>query len=241
MVRTWIFLISILPWQALAQNGFALVELYTSQGCSSCPAADRLLSELVDNSMAEGDNVIALSFHVDYWNYIGWKDPYSNQFNSQRQRNYSKGISGHRVYTPQMIVNGEKEFVGSSRSEAEKHIRWAVEQKPRYQFSIKDLEVKGDKVGFTYEVDHLPATERLNVALVERHLVNHVPRGENAGKTLKHDNVVRAFESMTLKKSGSVHMQMKDAKIRDSAIILYIQDEKMKILGAHQLLLNESH
>ena len=89
------------------QNGVNVVELFTSQGCSSCPPADALLAQIKDDT-----NVIALSYHVDYWNYLGWKDPYSNKAYSAYQRSYAKELNSG-VYTPQMVVNGSKEFVGS--------------------------------------------------------------------------------------------------------------------------------
>jgi hypothetical protein len=91
-------------------QGAVLIELFTSEGCSSCPPADRLLEKLAAEN---NDKVYVLSFHVDYWNYIGWKDPFSQARFSQRQRNYARQFSLESIYTPQMVVNGVAEFVGS--------------------------------------------------------------------------------------------------------------------------------
>lgn len=239
-MRRFVFILfCVISFHAIGQDGFALIELYTSQGCSSCPAADRLLSELVDRADKDHKKVFALSFHVDYWNYIGWKDPYSSQLYSQRQRNYSKGIDAHRVYTPQMIVNGATEFVGSNREAAKAAIVMALRQKPKYEISIGDVKLANDRVVLTYQIDKSPGSERLNVALVERHLENFVPRGENHGKTLSHDNVVRAFETIALKKSGRIEVSTSDVNPENCSVILYIQDTDFTIVGALQSQLRQ--
>jgi len=100
----------LLAAPALAGSGKVVVELFTSQGCSSCPPADKFLAEL-----AERDDVIALSFHVDYWNYLGWPDPYSSAASTERQRSYRKTLGLRYVYTPQMVVGGADQAVGSGR------------------------------------------------------------------------------------------------------------------------------
>lgn len=220
-----------------AQNGIAVVELYTSQGCSSCPSADKLLGELIDQSSNEGRQIIGLSFHVDYWNYIGWKDPYSSNFFSQRQRNYSKGISSHQVYTPQMIVNGSSEFVGSNREQAEKIIQLALRQQPQYRLVIEDVTIANKTINLAYRVDKEPGDHWLNIALVERHLENYVPRGENKGRTLKHDNVVKTFQTLTLRKSGRLQISLKDEKIENCSVVLYIQNQELEVVGATQYAL----
>src|SRR5437899_2881738 len=106
---------------AFAQNP-VVVELFTSQGCSSCPAADKNLAEIIEKAEANGQQVIGLSFHVDYWNYIGWKDPYSKAEFTERQRKYALRMNSENIYTPQMIVNGESEFVGSDKNTSTKEI-----------------------------------------------------------------------------------------------------------------------
>lgn len=102
------------PKASSSQGSPIIVELFTSQGCSSCPPADRFLTELAAREEFE---IIPLSFHVDYWNYIGWTDPFSSPAWSDRQRHYARSFGGNRVYTPQMVVNGRWEGVGSNRRE----------------------------------------------------------------------------------------------------------------------------
>src|SRR5438445_2521237 len=99
---------------ASAQNP-VVIELFTSQGCSSCPVADKNLAEIIEKAETNGQQVYGLSFHVDYWNDIGWKDPYSKAEFTERQKKYASIRSFENIYTPQMIVNGETEFVGSDR------------------------------------------------------------------------------------------------------------------------------
>src|SRR5436305_253879 len=109
--------------ESINENGIAVVELFTSEGCSSCPPADELLSDL--KTSMRGKNIFLLAFHVDYWNYLGWNDRFSDAAFSKRQSHYADVLHAE-VYTPQMIVNGQKVFVGSKRSEAEDAIADAL-------------------------------------------------------------------------------------------------------------------
>ena len=107
-----------------AEPGFAVVELFTSEGCSSCPPADALLAEQVRDAREHGRPVYCLAFQVDYWNRLGWADPYSDAGFSRRQNDYAQAFQSDRVYTPQVVVNGTEEFVGSDRAQvAEKRRR----------------------------------------------------------------------------------------------------------------------
>lgn len=175
------------------------------------------------------NNVIGLSFHVDYWNYIGWKDPYSNKLFSERQRKYAKALSA-TVYTPQMIVNGKEVFVGSDKQKT----LAAISQKPKskYEIRIKELVVNGSGVTFSYSLDREPQDQIMNIALVERNIENYVPRGENSGRTLHHDNVVRAFESFTLKKNSTIQLPLSEVKLENSSVVLFIQDRNMNVVAA---------
>ena len=172
---------------------FVIVELFTSEGCSSCPPADRLLSEIVDREH-DGIEVIGLSFHVDYWDYIGWKDPYANKKNTLRQQTYARKFYSNQVYTPQMVVNGKYEFVGSNKSKWNEVFKNASISSPRTELKVRSSKSSKGKLSFSVSSEFI-SNAILNVALVERGLSQKVSRGENRGRTLEHDNVVRGFDS----------------------------------------------
>lgn len=216
---------------------FAVVELFTSEGCSSCPSADALLGEIVQESRKNGQRVFALAFHVDYWDYIGWKDPFANRAFADRQRRYADALRSNRLYTPQMIVNGQREFVGSDRSRANAAIQWALAQPARVEVKLQKQKTSPpNEWVLSYEVLGLSKEAVLQIALVERGLVNNIKRGENSGRTLRHENVVRMFQTVSLKnsQSGLVAIELPNTvKLQNSSIIGYVQDIKtMGVLGA---------
>jgi hypothetical protein len=214
------------------QSNPVIIELFTSQGCSSCPAADKNLTELLNKSALEGTNVYGLSFHVDYWNYIGWKDPYSTKAFTERQRNYAEVMKLQSIYTPQMIVNGRDEFVGSNKNKAEEAIKNALSKKPVYVISVDQFSIEGDRLKLNYSIDSEPGTEVINLAVVERTVENYVPRGENQGKKLHHDNVVVGFKTVPLKKQGEMEMTIPELHPGKGSLVIYIQNKQLQILSA---------
>src|ERR1043166_2480441 len=126
-------------------SGFALLELFTSEGCSSCPPADRLLPQLA----AENPNIIPLSMHVDYWNHLGWTDPFSNAEFSERQRLYAGQFHLESIYTPQLIVNGEYELVGSNRTAADQDIKKVLNEKAGVEITIDEIKKQDGKLSIS--------------------------------------------------------------------------------------------
>ena len=120
-----------------AKESFAVVELFTSEGCSSCPPPDALLAEILEDARKDGRRVFCLSFHVDYWNRLGWTDPYSAPAFSRRQQSYAQAFKNDQVYTPQMIVNGTEEFVGSDRHRSRAAIDAALKRPERVQINLR--------------------------------------------------------------------------------------------------------
>ncbi len=168
-----------------------LVELFTSEGCSSCPPADALLSRLGRTQPVHGADIIALEEHVDYWDSLGWKDPFSSQAATTRQNEYGQAFGGRQVYTPQMVVDGRTEFVGSSDTDALRAIRVAAkERKPAVQLSWEageTLSIRVDPLGgATHAVG-----QQLILVVAENMLHSDVKRGENSGRALEHNGVVR--------------------------------------------------
>ncbi len=181
-----------------------IVELFTSEGCSSCPPADQLLSRLDKEQSIPGANVIALSQHVDYWNQLGWRDPYSSAQFSARQSSYAEAFGRDGVYTPQMVVDGRLEFVGSNATKAREAITEAASSpKAKVQIEITpNTETReSGTVQFTVRVEDIPAitagdTAEVLLAITESDLSSSVARGENAGRNLRHTAVVRQLTTI---------------------------------------------
>jgi hypothetical protein len=176
-----------------------LVELFTSEGCSSCPPADGLLSRLEKTQPVPDAEIIPLSEHVDYWNRLGWADPYSSADFSERQRQYARAFRSHTIYTPQMVVDGQAEFVGSDTGAALDAIAKAARSpKASVQLTrVKDsVAAKDGQIRLQVRVENLPVVTRgdpaeVLLAITENNLQSSVPRGENAGRRLSHTAVVR--------------------------------------------------
>jgi hypothetical protein len=175
-----------------------VVELFTSEGCSSCPPADRVLARLAADQPVPAAQTIVLSEHVDYWNRLGWRDPFSSEAFSARQRAYDGAVfrSG-QVYTPQMVIGGQLQVVGSDYPAVVDAIRQVAAQ-PQ-PFSVT-LALNADPSGIGVHVAAAPASGtaitrnvEVIVALVEDGLTREVLAGENGGKTLSHAGVVRTL------------------------------------------------
>lgn len=172
-----------------------LVELFTSEGCSSCPPADEYLNDLAEAEQKAGDETVLIAWHVDYWDDLGWTDPFALAFATQRQRDYASAMTERRtdgagVYTPQMIVNGERAFVGSNRRAGKILLRRAHES-ASLELDLK-VALEGDQLTLTAELSELPEGAVVMGVLVEDALSSKVDAGENAGETLEHERVARA-------------------------------------------------
>lgn len=171
-----------------AEGRLVVVELFTSQGCNSCPPADALLAEL-----AARPDILALSFHVDYWDYIGWKDPFASAQHSERQRDYVSKLGLRYVYTPQIVVDGRHDVVGSKRRAVLRAIETAVAAKPAVAVTLTDAE-GGQALLSEGEAPDAGATVWL-VTFDDGH-DTPVVRGENRGKVLHNANVVRELVAL---------------------------------------------
>jgi hypothetical protein len=167
-----------------------VVELFTSQGCYSCPPADRLLGAL-----SRRRDVLALSFHVDYWNYLGWADPFSHRWATTRQRAYAWAMKRASVYTPQMVVDGRYQAVGSNRAAVAAMIRRARDDGPA-PVAVAVRRVAGHRLDVSIAPGASRSTAVANVWLVlfDRSRTTDIPRGENGGKRLTYHHVVRVLK-----------------------------------------------
>ncbi|RZU75340.1 hypothetical protein EV384_3876 [Micromonospora kangleipakensis] len=224
---------------APASGGFAVVEMFTSQGCSSCPPAEEVLTEIERDARKQGQPVFALGFHVDYWDDLGWPDRFADGAYTARQQAYARAFGSGHLYTPQMVVNGTVEFVGSDRRRAATAIASALTAVATTPLTLSVEDAAGGtgdgRVVVDYQTARPPERAVLNVAIVERGLESEVARGENAGRTLRQDNVVRAFTSLGLDTGrGRVELEAPaDLDPRQASVVGYVQHDGDKaIVGA---------
>lgn len=212
-----------------------LVELFTSQGCSSCPPAEKILNEWGMEQFQKG-KIIPLAFHVDYWDYLGWKDPFSSTLFTTRQRGYARALSSDSLYTPQMVVAGKVGFVGSDATRAEWEVA-AQAPKPGLLFSLK---ASKEPAGFHLRiVAPIPEQGTVNwfAVLFQNGLSTQVQRGENAGSLLMENFVVRSFEKMIDSlKTGTPEalIPLEPAwDLSQCGLVVFAQDKgTMEIMGA---------
>ena len=172
-----------------------VLELFKSQGCSSCPPADLLLEQVKKD---HPNNLFALSYHVDYWNYIGWNDPFSHSAYTKKQREYNIKFKSSSNYTPQMVVNGKEHFVGSNASKMASMLEKYQKLKTDNHLKIVDLERKNTEIDFSFEVKGAINNRLLRAVVVLDERTTFVKRGENRNKKLKNANIVIAEKYFTL-------------------------------------------
>jgi hypothetical protein len=175
-----------------------IVELFTSEGCSSCPAADRMLARLEQMQPVPGAQVIAIEEHVDYWNQLGWNDPFSSPQYRARQNDYAVAFHASNIYTPQMVVNGLVEFVGSDMNRAYHEIGAAAQaETTQIELGTGPNSKDPELLDLSLRLTNSPAAKlrdaSVYLAITENNLATFVQRGENAGHTVRHSAVVRSF------------------------------------------------
>lgn len=168
-------------------DGFAVLELFTSEGCSSCPPADQLMGEI--EKKYKDQPIYILSYHVDYWNRMGWKDRFSSAQNSQRQQEYSSKL-GSQVYTPQLVINGKTEFIGSDRKTVENTISSALNGLNDNKIDLK-AKIISKEISFNYTISQINSNDKLLITFVEKQASTNVGGGENEGRHLQHFQIVQ--------------------------------------------------
>ncbi|MES2064561.1 MAG: DUF1223 domain-containing protein [Bacteroidota bacterium] len=188
-------------------DGFAVIELFTSEGCSSCPPADELIARVQKETT--GKPVYILAYHVDYWNRLGWKDVFSKAEYSQRQSTYSKWLKLSGVYTPQAIVNGKTEFVGSAQGTLHNAINAGLKNEARARVTLSNLAINGHSATLKYNTTGYTDNTTLQLALVQKNAVSHVKSGENGGRTLSHIQIVNDLKGIPLDKNNAGEITVK--------------------------------
>jgi hypothetical protein len=217
----------------VAKKGFAVLELFTSEGCSSCPPADDLMGK-IQNEYKDRP-VYVLSYHVDYWDNLGWKDIFSNADYTKRQYDYGKWLKKEPIYTPQLIINGKADYIGSQETVVRGGITKALSKPTEVNLDFSARK-EGEGVVVNYKVNGNSKNTRLVLALVQKSVKNKVKRGENEGKLLSHYQVVRnlIFQKSAIDEKGNVHVSFpKNFDSQNGEIIGFIQDNTTgAILGA---------
>ncbi|SDE20611.1 hypothetical protein SAMN05216464_104342 [Mucilaginibacter pineti] len=180
--------------------GFVVVELFTSEGCSSCPPADELVAKIQKEDYNKP--VYILAFHVDYWNRLGWKDVFSNADYSKRQNEYARWLNLQSVYTPQIVVNGKKEFVGSQEGTLRNAITEGLRTMAAGTLALSAQREQGS-ISVQYQTKDVAKNTSLLLALVQKTAQTNVKSGENGGHVLSHVQIVRKLQSQPLDKSGN--------------------------------------
>jgi hypothetical protein len=212
-------------------NAFAVIELFTSEGCSSCPPADDAVAKA---SKEFAGKVYVLGFHVDYWNKLGWRDQFSSPFWTFRQAQYVQLFNLNGAYTPQVVINGKKQFVGSDEGSLKNAIEEELKNQPPVILEITAQKTNDKSVSVSYNVSKTDKAV-LNIALVQLQATTAVKKGENQNKTLSHINIVRELETVrNVKSTGTVSISLPSgSSANDFTVIAYLQDkDKWQVLGA---------
>jgi len=218
-----------------AKRATVVVELFTSEGCSSCPPADELLTRLRQMQTMNGAEIVPLGFHVDYWNSLGWPDRYSTRSYTQRQEDYAVKFRGSGPYTPQMVVDGVHEFVGNDSSRAQDEIARATTQPSGANVEIS-MGTDG-KILVRANASREGASGDVMLAVTEDDLVTHVNAGENGGRVLRHAAVVRDFHRIGKLDHGNFQGEAsvklaQDWKPKDLRVVAFVQAANGRIEGA---------
>lgn len=223
-----------------AAPGFAVVELFTSEGCSSCPPADQLLAK-IDSEYKK--SVYVLEFHVDYWDRLGWKDAFSSADYTHRQQDYSKFFRGAGIYTPQAVVNGTQQMIGSDESQLTAAIGQALGATRNSSLGLIAGSKDGTAVKVSWSIDD-PGDATLQIALVQLQAASEVLRGENKGRHLQHVNIVRDFRSILMDKTsagGTIKLKLPAGLTpKDCKVIAFLQSpDDEHIIRAGEAMIKE--
>ncbi|HUL06339.1 MAG TPA: DUF1223 domain-containing protein [Candidatus Acidoferrum sp.] len=223
------------PAQDNQDKAAVVVELFTSEGCSSCPPADAFLGELTKRPA-----IVPLAFHVDYWDYIGWKDPYASPLATQRQHDYATALGLHMVYTPQMVVDGHTDVVGSERGAVAAAIDKAAGL-PKLAIAIEKDAGGGYRVAIAAAAPPAGGPATVWLALFDSQQETPVKRGENGGRTLKEYNIVREWRQIATWNGSalSLPLAMTGKPAQDGCAIIVQSGAVGPILGAAVMKLDD--
>jgi len=233
------FMFPKINYSNLDQNNknFAVVELFTSEGCSSCPPADELLANL--QKEVSNKNIFLLAFHVDYWDRLGWKDSFSREEYTDRQRQYKQWLGLNVLYTPEFVINGTSEFAGDSKSTLYEKVSNALKKEPLLEITLEAKNI-GDSLILNYTTNRLEEDASFFLAIIEKKASTKVGRGENNGSVLNHVQIVRNAFTIPLKeKENNLNMSRPEyLNWTDFELIAFVQkNETGEIIAATRAVL----
>ncbi|GAB5563121.1 MAG: hypothetical protein Wins2KO_01840 [Winogradskyella sp.] len=215
-------------------DNIVVLELFTSQGCSSCPPADRLLNEV------KNDKIIALSYHVDYWNYIGWDDPFSDKKYTERQKLYSNKFNSSTIYTPQLVINGQEHIVGSNKSLLYTKLGYYSKKKNLNVVRLSKITKTAEKIKLNYAVTGNVTQKKIRFILVINERKTSIKKGENINRELLNTNIViNSIENELKDLSGIVTIDIPDVveSSDELTVIALVENDTLDIFGASQIKL----
>jgi hypothetical protein len=208
---------------ARAAGGVAVVELFTSEGCSSCPPADGVLAEVSRQGRESGLPVFAVAFHVDYWDSLGWPDRFASPEHTARQQAYSRSLGARGLYTPQMVVDGSDAFVGSDREHARSSVASALARPAQATVALRARRAGPGAITVDYDVRGAPPGAQLAIVVVDRPASVAIGAGENVGRTLRHTDTARALATVGLARAAGTQVVRVPPDDAPDAVIAFVQ------------------
>jgi len=237
MLRFFFLLLFSTSLLIAQEKPVVVLELFTSQGCSSCPPADDVLAEI--KKTMDDKSIIPIAYHVDYWNYIGWKDPYATTAFTQKQRTYGRKFHSSSIYTPQLVIDGKEHLVGSDRENIHRKIKQHLHRK-KVENSVKIISSKkhNNTIACSYNITGSIDNKQIHYLLVLDEATTAIQRGENRNRTLKNSNIViqENIESIT-SKSGKYILKIPEIVNENEKLklVILISDTNLTILTGTQI------
>lgn len=217
-------------------NSFVVIQLFTSQGCSSCPPADKLVEKIKEEY--KDLNVYVMSYHVDYWDRLGWKDPFGKRKFTQIQYQYADQFKERQVYTPQIVVNGREHFIGSNGSKLRRRIKSYLKKESRNTITLSSETNSEGNIIFNYEVSGDVKNKKLKFVFVLKNQITKVKKGENSKKSISNSNIVLEEFVLEINTNGigsfTLPKENFDSK-KELKLFSFVQNNQLEITGANKL------
>jgi hypothetical protein len=223
-------LLSFAQSQQKKDRGFAVIEMFVSEGCGASPPAENAMQQLMLDFEKNNRPVILLTYHVDYWNKYGWKDPFSSFAFTRRQKNYTSALRQKEMFTPQVFLNGQQAFAGGETKKIKAAAEMMLNLPVKDSLLIKIDSLRNDTLWLSYQASRADKNFTLAVILFQPMASSQVKKGDNEGKTLVHKNVVRQMEFFSVwRKQGKVGVALRPVLRQQNVwLVAYLQQKQTK-------------